>query len=170
MSDMKHKSQLQWIFKSTLIVSNSSIIVTTKRKDKLMSDLNSNPCMQMIDYMRTFIFLQKILALFIAQDGICTGNVAAYSVTFTCVQLQGLSYYCIQSQPCNENNCFMAFFFFLTSICALSVCLCNYSKTYFSILCLHWTFLFSFFKHLLQPPSATVIWSTSSNQEVIGVC
>lgn len=112
MSDMKHKSQLQWIFKSTLIVSNSSIIVTTKRKDKLMSDLNSNPCMQMIDYMRTFIFLQKILALFIAQDGICTGNVAAYSVTFTCVQLQGLSYYCIQSQPCNENNCFMAFFFF----------------------------------------------------------
>lgn len=105
MSDMKHKSQLQWIFKSTLIVSNSSIIVTTKRKDKLMSDLNSNSCMQMIDYMRTFIFLQKILALFIAQDGICT-------VTFTCVQLQGLSYYCIQSQPCNENNCFMAFFFF----------------------------------------------------------
>lgn len=111
MSDMKHKSQLQWIFKSTLIVSNSSIIVATKRKDKLMSDLNSNPCMQMIDYMRTFIFLQKILALFIAQDGICTGNVAAYSVTFTCVQLQGLSYYCIQSQPCNENNCSIAFYF-----------------------------------------------------------
>lgn len=77
-----------------------------------MSDLNSNPCMQMIDYMRTFIFLQKILALFIAQDGTCTGNVAAYSVTFTCVQLQGLSYYCIQSQPCNESNCFIAFFFF----------------------------------------------------------
>lgn len=76
-----------------------------------MSDLNSDPCMNMISYMRTCYFSSQDSCLIH-----CTGwNTfrewsSLQSISFTTQYVVSSLVYCISSQSCNENNCFMGFF------------------------------------------------------------
>lgn len=95
-----------------------------------MSDLNSDPCMNMISYMRTCYFSSQDSCLIH-----CTGwNTfrewsSLLSISFTTQYVVSSLVYCISSQSCNENNCFMGFFP-SASIYALtiSISLCHCQK------------------------------------------
>lgn len=109
-----HSKWIIWSTKSLaiifLIVLKSSIKLVLKAKASLSLTLILTLVWTWLVTWGPAIFLHKILASFIAQDGTHSGNEAAYWVFFTTQYVGSSLVYCISSQSCNENNFFMGFF------------------------------------------------------------